>query len=125
MQPPHKERQTPDERVDYYVELLTETLGHADRAEPLRAYMTGLMLPGDRKSVAPMAARLEPRHVRRKHQSMHHFVADAPWSDERVRTRVREFALPALREHGLIKAWLLDDTGMPKKGTHSVGVARQ
>jgi len=125
VQPAHKERQTPEERFDYYVELLTETLGHADRAEPLRAYMTGLMLPGDRKSVEPMAARLEPRNVRRKHQSMHHFVADAPWSDERVLTRVREFALPALREHGPIEAWLLDDTGMPKKGTHSVGVARQ
>ena len=100
-------------------------MGHADRAEPLRAYTTGLMLPGDRKSVEPMAARLDPRNVRRKHQSMHHFIADAPWSDERVLTRVREFALPALREHGPIEAWLLDDTGIPKKGAHSVGVARQ
>jgi SRSO17 transposase len=120
-----KELQTPEARFDHYVELLTETLGHADRAEPLRAYTTGLMLPGDRKSVEPRAARLDPRNVRRKHQSMHHFVADAPWSDERVLTRIREFALPALREHGPIEAWLLDDTGIPKKGTHSVGVARQ
>jgi SRSO17 transposase len=125
VQPAHKELQTPEERFDRYVELLTETLGHADRAEPLRAYTTGLMLPGDRKSVEPMAARLDPRNVRRKHQSMHHFVADAPWSDERVLARVREFALPALRAHGPIEAWLLDDTGIPKKGTHSVGVARQ
>ena len=125
MQPAHKELQTPEERFDHYVELLTETLGHADRAEPLRAYTTGLMLPGDRKGVEPMAARLDPRNVRRKHQSMHHFVAAAPWSDERVLARVGEFALPALRTHGPIEAWLLDDTGIPKKGTHSVGVARQ
>jgi SRSO17 transposase len=125
VQPIHTEQQTPEERFAHYVELLIETLNHADRAEPLRAYTTGLMLPGDRKSVEPMAARLDPRNVRRKHQSMHHFVADAPWSDERVLARVREYALPALLVHGPIKAWLLDDTGIPKKGTHSVGVARQ
>src|ERR671915_1861995 len=104
MQPAHKERQTPEARFDHYVELLTETLGHADRAEPLRAYATGLMLPGARKSVEPMAARIDPRNVRRKHQSIHHFVADAPWSDERVLVRVREFALPALRAQGPIEA---------------------
>jgi SRSO17 transposase len=125
VQPAHKELTTAEERFDHYVKLLTETLGHADRAEPLRAYTTGLMLPGDRKSVEPMAARIDPRNVRRKHQSMHHFVADAPWKDERVLARVREFALPALRAHGPIEAWLLDDTGIPKKGAHSVGVARQ
>jgi SRSO17 transposase len=120
-----KEETTPEKRFDHYVALLTAAVGHADRAEPLRAYTTGLLLPGDRKSVEPMAARLDPRNVRRKHQSMHHFVADAPWSDERVLAQVREFALPALCEHGPIEAWLLDDTGMPKKGTYSVGVARQ
>jgi SRSO17 transposase len=121
----YKELKTPEERFDHYVELLTETMGHADRAAPLRAYTTGLMLPGDRKSVEPMAARLDPRNVRRKHQSMHHFIADAPWSDERVLARARQCALPALREHGPIEAWLLDDTGIPKKGSHAVGVARQ
>jgi SRSO17 transposase len=125
VQAEQKELKTPEERFDHYVELLTETVGHADRAEPLRAYTTGLMLPGERKSVEPMAARIDPRHVRSKHQSMHHFVADAPWSDELMLARARGFALPALLEHGSIEAWLLDDTGIPKKGTHSVGVARQ
>jgi SRSO17 transposase len=125
VRPAYKERQPPEARFDHYVELLAETLGHADRAEPLRAYTAGLMLPGDRKSVAPMAARIDPRNVRSKRQSMHHFVADAPWSGERVLTRVREFAPPALRAHGPIEAWLLADTGIPKEGTHSVGVARQ
>ena len=125
MQTDRQERKTPEARFDHYVELLAQTMGHADRAEPLRAYTTGLLLPGERKSVEPMAARLAPRNVRRKHQSMPHFVADAPWSDERGLARARAFALPALRQHGPIKAWLLDDTGIPKKGTHSVGVARQ
>ncbi len=125
MQADQKELKTPEERFDHYVELLTETVGHADRAEPLRAYTTGLMLPGDRKSIEPMAARIDPRNVRSKHQSMHHFVADAPWSDEPVLATARELALPALLDHGPLEAWLLDDTGIPKKGTHSVGVARQ
>src|ERR1044071_9066917 len=84
MQTAQQELKTLEERFEHYVELLTDTLSHADRAEPLRAYTTGLMLPGDRKSVEPMAARLDPGNVRRKHQSMHHFVADAPWSDEVV-----------------------------------------
>jgi hypothetical protein len=53
-------------------------LGHRDRHEPLRAYVTGLSVPGERKSVEPLAARVDPRHVRSRHQSMHHFVADAP-----------------------------------------------
>src|SRR5262245_43704206 len=125
MQTAQQELKTPEERFEHYVELLTDTLGHADRAEPLRAYTTGLILPGDRKSGEPMAARIDPRNVRRKHHSMHHFVADAPWSDERVLAQVRQFALPVLLKHGPIEAWLLDDTGIPKKGTHSVGVARQ
>ena len=58
-----------EQRFDQYVERLLEAVGHADRAEPLRSYCTGLMLPGERKSVEPMAARLEPHNVRSKHQS--------------------------------------------------------
>jgi SRSO17 transposase len=119
------ELETAEERFEQYIELLTEVLGHADRAEPLHAYMTGLMLPGDRKSVEPMAARIDPRHVRQKHQSMHHFVADAPWSDEAVLETARSYALPAMLDQGPIRASIVDDTGLPKKGRHSVGVARQ
>src|SRR5688500_19871015 len=72
-----------------------------------------------------MAARLDPRHVQATHQSLHHFVAKAPWDDAAVLTAVREQVLPTLTRHGPITAWILDDTGFPKKGTHSVGVARQ
>src|SRR4030095_1889709 len=96
MQAKERELETAEQRFARYVDLLTEVMGHADRAEPLRAYTTGLMLPGGRKSVEPMAARLDPRHVRQKHQSMHHFVADAPWSDEAVLAAARSYALPAL-----------------------------
>jgi len=120
-----RKNETVEQRFEQYVASLTEVIGHADRAEPLRAYTTGLMLPGERKSVEPMAARIDPRNVRKKHQSMHHFVADAPWSDEAVLAAARDYALPALLEQGPIRAAIIDDTGIPKKGTHSVGVARQ
>ena len=112
-------------RFQAYVNALSEAIGHADRIDPLRRYCTGLLLPGERKSIEPMAARLDPRHVQATHQSLHHFVAKAPWDDAAVLTAVREQVLPALTRHGPITAWILDDTGFPKKGTHSVGVARQ
>src|SRR5206468_10991701 len=100
-------------------------LGHRDRHGPLRAYVTGLCLPGERKSIEPMAARVDPRHVRARHQSMHHFVANAAWDDVAVLRAARETVLAALARHGPVAAWVVDDTGMPKKGRHSVGVPRQ
>ena len=105
-----------------YVNVLAETLGHADRVGPLRDYCRGLMLSGERKSVEPMAALVEPRRVSAKHQSLHHFVAKAEWSDAALLSSVRREVLPAIGE---IEAWIVDDTGYPKKGKHSVGVARQ
>jgi SRSO17 transposase len=112
-------------RFQAYISALSEEIGHADRIDPLRRYCTGLLLPGERKSIEPMAARLDPRHVQATHQSLHHFVATAPWDDAAVLAAVREQVLPTLTRHGPITAWILDDTGFPKKGTHSVGVARQ
>jgi SRSO17 transposase len=113
------------QRFDAYVERLATALGHRDRHEPVRAYVTGLCLPGDRKSIEPMAARVDPRHVRARHQSMHHFVANAPWDDAAVLRVARTTVLAALERHGPLAAWVVDDTGIPKKGRHSVGVARQ
>ncbi len=113
------------QRLTDYLDRLSEAAGHADRAVPLRLYCTGLLLPGERKSVEPMAARLAPDNVRRMHQSLHHVVADAPWSDESLLGCVRAYVLPAMTKTGPIVAWIVDDTGLPKKGTHSVGVARQ
>lgn len=114
-----------EQRFRAYVERLAQSLGHADRHEPLRGYLTGLVLPGARKSVEPMAALLAPARVRQTHQSLHHLVADAPWEDTAVLKAVREYALAAITQRGPIEAWIVDDTGIPKKGRHSVGVARQ
>jgi SRSO17 transposase len=84
-----------------------------------------LLLPGERKSVEPMAARLAPEDCRRMHQSLHHLVADAPWNDEVMLAEVRRYVLPTMQRHGEVVAWIVDDTGFPKQGKHSVGVARQ
>jgi len=112
-------------RFERYVGELVRVIGHADRGGPLRAYCTGLMLPGERKSVEPMAARTAPARTAAQHQSLLHFVGVAPWSDGAVLGKVRELVLPAIERHGPIEAWIIDDTGFPKKGRHSVGVARQ
>ena len=88
-------------------------------------YTKGLMLPIERKSVEPMAARLAPGKVRQMHQSLHHVVADAAWSDDALLKQVRSQVLPAMMRRHALAAWIVDDTGFPKKGTHSVGVARQ
>jgi SRSO17 transposase len=114
-----------EQRFAAYIEGLAEAAGHADRNLPLKNYCTGLLLPGERKSVEPMAARLTPENVRRMHQSLHHVVADAPWSDEAVLDRCLDFVLPAMLRQGPVVAWVIDDTGFPKKGRESVGVARQ
>ncbi len=114
-----------ESRFTAYVEALTSALGHADRAVPFQSYCAGLLLPGDRKSVEPMAARVQPGRVRAAHQSLHHFVAKADWSDEAVLAAVRARVMPVIEQRGPIRALIIDDTGMPKKGTHSVGVTRQ
>lgn len=114
-----------ERRFEKYVERLASVLGHADRVAPFRSYTTGLLLPGDRKSVEPMAARLAPERVRAAHQSLHHLVAQAEWSDRAVLSKVYETVLPAIQRHGPIRAWIVDDTGIPKKGSHSVGVVHQ
>ena len=85
---------------DAYVEALTEVIGHADRAEPLRDYCTGLMMPVPRKSVEPLAAVMAPSRVSAKHQSLLHFVGQAPWSDEALMGRVRDWVLPRMIERG-------------------------
>src|ERR1017187_8246940 len=113
------------QRFAAYLDSLAQAAGHRDRTLPLKSYCTGLLLPGERKSVEPMAARLAPDDVQRRHQSLHHFVANAPWSDAALLERVRHLVLPVMTRNGPVVAWIVDDTGLVKKGTHSVGVARQ
>jgi SRSO17 transposase len=114
-----------ESRFSAYVEGLVGVIGHADRAQPLRDYCTGLMMPCERKSVEPMAAVTAPARVSAQHQSLLHFVGEGHWSDEQVLAKVREMVLPQIGRHGPIEAWIIDDTSFPKKGRHSVGVARQ
>jgi SRSO17 transposase len=113
------------QRFAAYLDSLAHAAEHLDRAAPLKSYCTGLLLPGERKSVEPLAARLAPHDVLRMHQSLHHFVANAPWSDEALLETARHYALPTMKRNGPVVAWIVDDTGFPKKGTHSVGVVRQ
>ena len=85
---------------DAYVEALIDVIGHVDRAEPLRDYCTGLMMPVKRKSVEPLAAVMAPSRVSAKHQSLLHFVGQAPWSDKALMGRVRDWVLPRMIERG-------------------------
>jgi len=112
-------------RFSAYVEALAGVIGHTNRVGPLTDYCIGLILPGERKSVEPMAAVIAPTRASAEHQSLLHFVGQSRWSDEAVLAKVRELVLPAIESSGPIEAWIVDDTGFPKKGVHSVGVARQ
>src|SRR2546430_1816322 len=114
-----------ESRFSAYVEGLVSVIGHADRASPLRDYCLGLMMPCERKSVEPMAAVTAPGRTAAQHQSLLHFVGNAAWSDEKVLAKTRDMVLPAIERQGPIEAWIIDDTGFPKKGEHSVGVTRQ
>src|SRR5438094_2516882 len=114
-----------DARFVAYVEALGVVLGHADRHQPMHDYCLGLLMPIERKSVEPMAAVTAPAQVAAKHQSLLHFVGNAPWSDAAMLAKVGELVLPAIERSGPIEAWIIDDTGFPKKGRHSVGVTRQ
>lgn len=110
--------------LERYTQYLCEVVGHADRHESLTDYCRGLMLPIARKSVEPLAAHIAPYDVSAKHQSLHHFVSKSDWSDEALLARVRDWSLAAMKFEGGT-FWIVDDTGYPKKGKHSVGVARQ
>jgi len=108
-----------------YVEELVSVIGHADRVGPFRDYCTGLVMPGERKSVEPMAAITAPGRTAAQHQSLLHFVGQGAWSDDAVLTKVRQMVLPQITRDGPIEAWIIDDTGIAKKGQHSVGVSHQ
>lgn len=109
---------------EQYINHLCEVLGHQDRHAGFADYSRGLMLPIERKSVEPLAAHTDPLHVSSQHQSLHHLVAMSEWSDTAVLERVRDWVMARLGQKSRFY-WIVDDTGFPKKGEHSVGVARQ
>src|SRR5260221_11126481 len=88
------------QRFAAYLQSLARAAGHLDRAVPLKSYCTGLLLPGERKRVEPMAARLAPDDVQRMHQWLHHFVANARWRDEAFLDTVRQWVLPVMKRKG-------------------------
>src|SRR4051794_9755464 len=95
-------------RLAAYLDAITAELGHASRAASAQAYCTGLLLPGERKSIEPMAARLDPAHVQAQHQSLHHVVAQAEWDDVAMLAAVRTQVLPAIERHGPVAYWIVD-----------------
>src|ERR1700760_3931959 len=106
---------TSEARLAAFLAGVAGGLGHASRVASAQAYCTGLLLPGERKSIEPMAARLDPGHVQAKHQSLHHVVAQAAWDDAALLAAVRAEVLPALERHGPVTYWIVDDTGFPKQ----------
>jgi SRSO17 transposase len=112
-------------RLAQYLDSLAQAAGHADRIVPFKAYCTGLLLPGERKSIEPMAARLDPDHVGRTHQCLHHLVADAPWDNEVLLDKVLGYGASGHAAGGPDRSLGGGDTGFPKQGQHSVGVTRQ
>src|SRR5262245_41079001 len=114
-----------DERFSNYLDTLAGVIGHASRVGPMRDYCTGLLASCARKSVEPIAAVTAPDRTSAQHQSLLHFVNQGPWSDAAVLAVVREMVLPQIERNGEIECWIIDDTGFPKQGKHSVGVSHQ
>jgi SRSO17 transposase len=104
-------------RLEAFADDLFASLPRADQRTRGECYLRGLLLDGRRKSIEPMAERLGEVH----YQALHHFVAVSPWDWRPVRRRLAEMMTAALQP----TAWVVDDTGFPKDGDHSVGVQRQ
>lgn len=83
-----------DQKCKSCLDGLCEALGHADPEAGLKDYCRGLLLPLERKSVEPLAAHVDPQHVRAGHQALHHFVAKSEWSGTAVLERVRTHVAP-------------------------------
>jgi SRSO17 transposase len=107
-----------------YLRQMLEGLGRRERVEALSWYVTGLLLDGERKSIEPMAARLvdAESEISAMRQRLQEGVTISAWADEEVFSRL---ALKADSELPGVEALIIDDTGFPKKGQHSVGVQRQ
>jgi SRSO17 transposase len=114
-------------RLKSYFQRIGEVLGNESRRGSFALYAMGLLGDAERKSVEPIAARAcpEPEKVDAMHQRLLHFAVDSKWSDQEVRGEAAQYALAEMVEREPVEAWILDDTGFLKQGSHSVGVQRQ
>jgi SRSO17 transposase len=101
---------------EYLTPLMTH-LGRSERRVSAARYVEGLLMPGQRKSIRPMAERLGVDS-----QSLQQFVTDSPWSDDAMWSAIRREIIPHLEP---LEAWVVDETGWVKQGSHSVGVSHQ
>jgi SRSO17 transposase len=116
-----------ERRLADYFALIGDTLGNERRRQSFALYAMGLLSDAERKSIEPLAIRncVEVASADASHQRLQHFVTDSPWADRDVRLAAARYAVEAMTQRGPIKTWIIDDTGFPKQGRHSVGVQRQ
>jgi len=100
-----------------FLEPLVAELGRSERREGAALYVQGLLMPGERKSVEPMAERLGTDS-----QKLQQFIADSPWDEQEVWRAIRREVVPVMEP---LAAWIIDETGWLKQGKNSVGVAHQ
>lgn len=116
-----------ERRLNQFFGLIGDVLGDDQRRASFATYAMGLLSDGERKSIEPIAAKVaeSAKHASAEHQRLHHFIANQAWNDRAVRRQSVRYALGELERQESIVAWILDDTGFLKQGTHSVGVQRQ
>jgi SRSO17 transposase len=116
-----------EQRLLDYFDRIGDVLGRPERRASFATYALGILGEGERKSIEPIAARAcaDPTRMDADHQRLHHFATDSPWEDDAVRREAARYALAAMTEREPIECWIIDDTGFPKQGKHSVGVQRQ
>lgn len=116
-----------EQNLTDYLDRIGDVLNNKQRKASFATYALGIIGDGDRKSVEPIAARAcgDPDEIDALHQRLLHFLVDSNWSDRDVRRVAAEHIITALEEREPIEAWIVDDTGFIKQGTHSVGVQRQ
>lgn len=117
MQWNHKVWQRRMDEFPEFLEPLVASLGRSERREGAALYVQGLLMPGERKSIEPMAERLGVDS-----QKLQQFMADSPWDDQEVWRAIRREVVPVMEP---LVAWIIDETGWLKQGNHSVGVAHQ
>ena len=113
-----KQLQACSRRLEAFMTELLTGIGRAERRQHGALYIQGLLLDGERKSIEPLAVRVPGGNV----QALQQFVGQSPWAWEPVREQLAQRMQEALLP---VAGWIIDDTGFPKQGSDSVGVARQ